>query len=420
MEVATRRVQQISGHLTAGVEERKRVLVLGCGLVGSVLATDLCADHRIKVTVADVNPTALSNIAKAYPVLNTLVLDLSSKSAITTAARKFDLVAGALPSWLGFNALAAVIDAGKNYVDISFMAEDFTKLSEAAKAKKITAVCDCGVAPGMTHMACANSSKYFIGPVEQCTIYIGGIPLNPTEPFRYKAPFCPADVFHEYIRDSTVVIDGKITQVKALSDLETITLPKVPGGRPLEAFVTDGLRSLVRTLPAINMSEKTLRWPGHHNFVLSLREAGFLNKEPITVGSTTIAPATLTSELLLPHWKQNLITDPEFTIMRILMKGKANEKFGAANVGKNGTLTIDLFETTDTKSNPRRSSMARCTAYTCAVIVRLMLFGDIAEAGIECGVHPPEVIGFSDILFSKYKSEMEKRGIVLTQTLKVD
>ena len=48
--------------------------------------------------------------------------------------------------------LRLVIEAGKNIVDISFIAEDTLKLDELAKKKGVTAVVDMGVTPRMSHM----------------------------------------------------------------------------------------------------------------------------------------------------------------------------------------------------------------------------------------------------------------------------
>ncbi|KAH3762203.1 saccharopine dehydrogenase [Pelomyxa schiedti] len=407
---AVRRVDNLVGHITASPlnSVKKTVLVLGGGLVGGVLAGDLSTDDDIVVTVADASPAALARLKTAYPRLNTIKLDLSDKAAIIKAVGPFDMVVGALPSWLGFNALSAVVEANKNYVDISFMEQDYTQLDSIAKAKGTVVVCDCGVGPGMSHMMCAYGSKFFVPDgCEDCIIYIGGVPLYPKPPFNYKVPFCPHDVFAEYTRDSTVVRNGKVLRVPALTELETILLPMVPEGKPMEAFITDGLRSLTQKPIAKNMCEKTLRWPGYHNFVLSLKDAGFFGMDPIKITSTgqTIVPDAVTSQLLLPHWKQNLDTDPECTVMRVQLTGIGNERSGAP--GKRCRITFDLFVSTDISRPVRRSSMAVSTGCTCALVARMVLHGQYAVPG----VHPPEVIGFQDNLFEQYTQGMASRDV---------
>ncbi|KAH3745423.1 saccharopine dehydrogenase family protein [Pelomyxa schiedti] len=399
-----RRVDNIGAHITG----TKNVLVLGGGLVGGVMAGDLSRDPLISVTVADGRPDTLSALQKLYPRIRKLPMDLSNRAAIVAAAKPFDMVVGALPSGLGFNALNAVVEAGKNYVDISFMEQDYTQLDSKAKAKGITVICDCGVAPGMSHMMSAYGSMFFLPDAcEECVMYIGGIPQNPKPPFNYKAPWCPHDVFSEYTRESTIIQNGKAVQVPALSELETIRLPMVPGNREMEAFITDGLRSIAKNPIAKNMKEKTLRWPGHQNFVLSLREAGFLSSKPITITSTgqTIIPDDFTSHLLLPHWKQNLVTEPECTIMRVQLIGTGNDKSGFP--GRRCKVTFDLYQTTDYALPFPRSSMSVTTGCTCAVVARMVLMGQYAVPG----VHPPECIGFHENLFLHYTEQMRARNV---------
>jgi len=80
----------------------------------------------------------------------------------------------------------------------------------------------------------------------------------------------------------------------ALSDSELIDFP---GIGTLEAFNSDGLRTLAFTLSAPNMKEKTLRYPGHIDKMFLLRESGFFSKDEIEVNGMKIKPIDFTSKL---------------------------------------------------------------------------------------------------------------------------
>jgi lysine 6-dehydrogenase len=104
-----------------------------------------------------------------------------------------------------------------------------------------------------------------------------------------------------------------------MSDLELMEFEQTG---TLEAFNSDGLRSLIYTLKNIpNMKEKTLRFPGHINMIQALKAAGFLDQNPLKVKGQEFVPFDITSEILFKAWKLNP-EDEEFTIMRVIIQGR--------------------------------------------------------------------------------------------------
>lgn len=151
-----------------------KAIVLGAGMVGSVMAWDLARDPAYRVTIADVRETSLeAAAARAGGRLTTVRADLSDPAAVTRLVAPFDIVLGALSSRIGFGALRAVIEAGKNYCDISFMGEEFLDLDALAKKRGVTAVLDCGIAPGMSHILSAHGAAQF-DTCDNIEIYVGG------------------------------------------------------------------------------------------------------------------------------------------------------------------------------------------------------------------------------------------------------
>ena len=134
---------------------RKKIIVLGAGLVGHVMAKDLAKDFE--VTAADINEDALKAL-EAHGI-KTLKADLSDRDRLIALLQPFDLVVGSVPGFMGLKNAQTVIEAGKNMVDISFFPEDPFLLDEAAKKKNVTIITDCGVAPGMGNIILGFHNK---------------------------------------------------------------------------------------------------------------------------------------------------------------------------------------------------------------------------------------------------------------------
>ena len=234
------------------------IIILGAGLVGSPMAIDLSKDPQYQVTLADINKESLSGTGSGYPV-KTIQQDLSDPSEVTKLVSRFDMAINAMPGFMGFQTLKAIIEAGIDVVDIAFFIEDPFQLDELAKNNKVTAIMDCGVAPGMCNIL-IGYVDHMLDETENILYYVGGLPEIREWPYEYKAVFSPLDVIEEYTRPARYVENGKLIVRAALSDPELINFP---GVGTLEAFNTDGLRSLAETIKCPNMKEKTLRYPGH-------------------------------------------------------------------------------------------------------------------------------------------------------------
>lgn len=367
-------------------------IVLGAGMVGSVIAADLAQD--LDVTIADANLQNLQRAAKRANV-KTIQLDLSNPDTIKEAIAPFDIVCGALASHLGFNALRAVIESGKPYADISFMPEDAIDLHDLAVANNVTAVVDCGVAPGMSNLLAARSASQ-MDPCRNIEIYVGGLPVERRWPFEYKAGFAPADVIEEYTRPSRVVEHGRTVIKQALSEPELMDLP---GVGTLEAVNTDGLRSIAETMDVPFMKEKTLRYPGHYELMRVFRETGLFSKNEIEVNGVTVRPLDVLSQLMFPKWTYEE-GEPDLTVMRIIIDGDIN--------GKPTRHTWDVLDHLDPVTG--FTSMSRTTAFPCAIIARQILAGNITQPG----VLPPEKLGHDAALVEHVLDGLRARNVNFT------
>jgi saccharopine dehydrogenase-like NADP-dependent oxidoreductase len=374
-----------------------KTIVLGCGLVGGLIAKDLAKDKDFQVTVADIDEKKLDELTKGTDIRG-IKMDLSSSESIKKIVAEQDIVIGAVPGFLGFNMLRSVIETGKNVVDISFMPEDVLSLDELAKKKGVTAVVDMGVAPGLSHMIVGYADS-LLDETESATILVGGLPMIREWPYEYKIVFSPKDVIEEYLRPARLIEGGKIVEKSALSDLELVNLPKIG---TLEAFNTDGLRSLLYTLNIPDMKEKTLRYPGLAEKMRMLRETGFFSDIPIEIGGVKVKPLDLTSKLLFSKWELKE-DEEELTVMRIIVQGKKEEK--------RLCYTYDLLDYYDKKE--KVTSMSRTTGFPCAIMARLVAQGEFQYPGV-C---PPEYIGREHKVYQKVMKELEKRNVFYKENI---
>lgn len=371
-----------------------KITVLGAGMVGRAMAIDLRQKHT--VTSVDIDEESLAGLRDM--LVNTRQADLSKPANIKKVVKDADIVVGAVPGFMGYKMAKAVIEAGKNLVDISFFPENPFQLKKLAEEMGVIAITDCGVAPGMSNLILGYHHQQM--RVQNFECYVGGLPKKRLWPFEYKAPFSPIDVIEEYTRPARLVLGGQEVVKPALSDLELLDFE--PVGK-LEAFNSDGLRSLVHTIDVPNMKEKTLRYPGHVRLMEVFRETGLFSKQPMEVNGQKVAPLDITSQLLFKQWKLGK-HEEEFTVMRIIVQGTENDK--------PVTYQYDLYDEFDQLT--QTSSMARTTGYTCTAVVELVLNKQITRPGI----YPPEFIGARDGLLHQILDYQEDRGIIYKVTKK--
>lgn len=383
-----------------------KAIVLGAGMVGSVMAADLAADFD--VTIADARPGALDAAVKraASPAwggrrLTARQADLADADALNTLVAPFDIVLGALSSRIGFASLRTVIEAGKPYCDISFFAEEALQLDALARQRGVTAVVDCGVAPGMSNMisgAEVAALERDGGAAESVAIYVGGLPRERRWPFQYKAGFAPSDVIEEYTRPVRLVENGQIVVREALTEPEWLDFA---GLGTLEAVNTDGLRSLADTLRVPNMKEKTLRYPGHYDLMRVFKETGLFSEEMIDVGGQKVRPREVTAAVMFPKWTYEP-GEEDLTVMRIIVEGRTAEKSRVRT-------TWDLVDFFDRATGA--TSMSRTTALPCTTIARMIASGAFTRPGVT----PPETIGALPGMLERVMREMESKGVRYTR-----
>jgi lysine 6-dehydrogenase len=342
------------------------ILVLGGGQQGRVIAGDLARSlPQSRVDVADVRSPRLA----ALPNLRWVEADLGDPVALARLMHAHDMSVGALPSRFGFGVMQAAIEARKPLVDVSFSAENPLTLDAAARAAGVAIVPDCGLAPGLSHLAAGYAATQ--GALEELVIYVGGVAQDPTWPYGYVVTWSLDDLLEEYVRPARIVRDGRPMTLPAFAELETL---KIEGAGEMEAFLSDGLRTAIDTLPGVpNMSERTLRWPGHVEAVRPLIESGrFL--EEMRARCVVEEPRDLVAMMVRVRWAKR-------------------------------AASMTLVARWDPEA--RLTAMSRTTALTTSVTAQLMARGGARAAG----VHPLELVARDAEAHRFIVNELAKRGV---------
>jgi lysine 6-dehydrogenase len=376
----------------------KKIVVLGAGMVGSAMAIDLAKNH--KVTLTDISLNTLTNVKQKHSDLEIKELDVT-KDGFKEVIQPFDLVICAVPGFLGYNTLKSIIEAKKNVIDISFFPENSLELDKLAKDNNVTAIVDCGVAPGMDNVILGYYNEHMELTDFECLV--GGLPKIKKWPFCYKAPFSPVDVIEEYTRPARYVENGHEVVREPLTDCEYIEFDKIG---TLESFNSDGLRSIIYTMPHIpNMKEKTLRYPGHVEYVRVLKESGFFSEEQIDIKGASISPLDFTSKVLFNEWKLEE-HEEELTVMRVTVKGKNKED-------QTEEIVYNLYD--EYCPETETASMSRTTGYTATAAANLFLEGLFAEKG----VFPPELVGKHEVCFDYFMNYLKERNVIYNKTSRI-
>lgn len=364
-----------------------KYLVLGCGMQGRVAAQELArAGHQ--VVIVDNNESNLGHAARMKG-LATRRFDVTQTGSLVKLMRGFDVVVGALPAALGYHSMACAVRAGRDMADMSYSSDDPFRLDRPARRAGVRIVPDAGFAPGLSNILIGAAWRT-MGRFDEVRILVGGLPQHPLPPFNYRITWSPADLLEEYTRPARYVAGGRVRTAPALTDIEEFTFPGI--GR-LECFLTDGLRTLIRTLRGTpSMVEKTIRYPGHARLFRQFIDCGLLANFPLAKGQPS--PRAFMLEFLKHALSQGDERDLSLLIVEV-RRGRVSKRF----------TCVDHYD-----PRQRVTSMARMTAYSGAIIARCF------QQYPETGVIAPEMLGTQPAIYRFIMKELRSRGIVVRES----
>ena len=336
-----------------------RICVLGGGLVGRFVA---CVLHERQHTVKVVDAETLEGMPAEIEVIQ----DFVRLETLPQLVDGCEVVVNCLPGRIGDAVRPVLLSIeGLSVADLAFTAEDPIEYDSLAKEHGSRLIYDVGIAPGLSNALLMDAQRRF-GTLSSAKIWVGGNPQEPDDEWSYMAPFSPSDVIEEYTRPARVRRNGQNVTEDALSDRHLIT---VPGYGAMEAFLTDGVRSLLDTIDSEELLEYTVRWPGHIDRYLSGEHS---------------------EDELIEAWKFDS-TRPEFTWLAVeVSKEDGLERWDVIDEGLDGW-----------------SSMARTTGLVTVEVAEMLADGSISQSG----VMPPEHLGQDSALLLRLVDAMQKEGV---------
>jgi lysine 6-dehydrogenase len=343
------------------------IIVLGGGQQGRVIASDLARSlPEARIDVADIREPKLPEAGN----LRWVEADCSDGAAAARLMSGYDLAVGALPSRFGYGTMQAAIEAKRPLVDVSFSAENPLALDAEARAAGVAIVPDCGLAPGLSHLAAGNAATQ--GPIEELVIYVGGVAQDASRPYGYVVTWSLEDLLEEYVRPARFVRGGETVTLPVFSEMERV---QVDGAGEMEAFLSDGLRTAIDTFPGVPaMEERTLRWPGHVEAIRPLVESG----------------------RFLAEFREKCVVDEPRDLVALVVRVRWKD-------GRRERLTlVDRWD-----DATKQTAMSRTTALTTAVTAQLVARGGARDAG----VHPLEHVGRDEAAYRFIVDQLAARGV---------
>lgn len=373
-----------------------RMLVLGAGQQGSACAYDLLTRTEHDVVLADLSVEKLPIFLQPHlgGRLTAQSLDARDPAALREAMRGVTATMNALPYYFNPAVTAAAIEAGSHLCDLGGNTEivlEQKALDAEARARGVSVIPDCGLAPGMVNILAELGVSQLDRP-RSVRIKVGGLPSFPEPPLNYQIVYNLEGVLDYYTTLSWILRGGEPVQVDALSEVETI---EFPGAGQLEAFHTAGGLSTMAQRYAgriESMEYKTLRYPGHADAMRTIRDLGLLGLEPVEVKGSTVVPRDLFIALVGPQLRKNPRVSPDLVALRVEVSGEKD--------GHPRTLRWDLLDHYDEETGI--TAMMRTTGFSLAITGALQAAGEIQP-----GVHTPD----EAVPAEPYLAALRDRGV---------
>jgi len=405
-----------------------KILVIGCGKMGSVIAWDLCKYEEVEsVGLVDNDSPSLEKAAAWIQDkrVTTHLLGSNFREELIALMKSYDVGIGALPMIKQTNQLIEMaIEAGMNFVDIygeyyrrpneSYLdgfniPSDTTgeaygeMLHRQAMDQDVTILCCMGFAPGLSNMTLGNGIAQ-MDKAHTAIARVGGMPdikAADKYPMKYMITWCWDQVIDSAMEKTRILKDGTFQYVDAMSEYERFAFKEFGKDLELEAFITPGMESFIFTRPKLKSCyEKTIRWPGYRDSMSFLKSCGFFETTPIEFNGRNFVPRELAAPIVEPQLAP-YEGDVDVSVMWNTVTGKKQGKFSQ----------IDYYMWVDSDTGNNISSMARATAFPASVSAVLMGRGRLTSKGI---VSPEDA--FDTVLYKAMLDELETKGVVIKES----
>lgn len=294
----------------------QKILIVGAGKIGSLIAVLLANSKDYQVHLADINVESqyLQNLAATAPHLQLVKLDAQNHAQMSDFLKKTPMegIISSLPYYCNIEIANLAKEFNLNYFDLTEDTSVAAAVTALSKNSKNAFVPQCGLAPGFISIVANYLMKHFL-ELDTVKMRVGALPANVTNALQYSLTWSTDGLINEYGNLCEGIVNGEESQLLPLSDLEEIKID----GLTYEAFNTSGgIGSLANTYKGQvkNISYKTIRYPGHCEKIRFLMNDLKLNEDRDTLKRIleNIIPKTA-QDVVLVYVSVTGIQDKQFT-----------------------------------------------------------------------------------------------------------
>ncbi len=262
----------------------KKVLMLGAGKVGSLIACLLSETGDYQVYVGDSDEETIKRVEElACSNLTIQALDATSRPALERflESHTVDAVFSCLPYYCNFLVAEMALKYRLHYFDLTEDVEVARHIARISAGADTAFVPQCGLAPGFISIIAHELMTHF-QQLDTVKLRVGALPINPSNALKYSLTWSTDGLINEYGNLCHGVEDGIATVLLPLEGYETIEVD----GLLYEGFNTSGgIGTLAETYGnrVRTMNYKTLRYPGHCEKVHFLMQDLKLNQDRDTL-----------------------------------------------------------------------------------------------------------------------------------------
>ena len=288
-----------------------KVLVLGCGAVGTVSALKFAQESACtQLVIADAVPGRAQQLADRIgrPQVRALTVDARDRSAVAEAIRQTRttiLLNAALPA-TNLIVMRACLDAGCEYIDMASggaendgipkLTDQFALSAEFEAAGRL-ALLGMGADPGTSNIYAAYAAKHLLDEVTELRVRDGDNSVCEGHS-GFLATFSPWVFIDECTCGAVTWRDGKYQLEEPLSGHERFNFPEIG---MLDTYYVDHeeSRTLPMFIPGVRVADFKLSMDAATWRTLRvLKDLGLSRKERVRVGNVEVTPRDLVVSML--------------------------------------------------------------------------------------------------------------------------
>lgn len=399
---------------------KSKVVILGLGMQGKAALHDIVYNSDASPIIVIDNSSEPGSYITRFPSQRVYFqrINAADETRLASILRDAGVVIEALPGEFSFPVGRLAAKLGVNLVSsmyyinpgeqdtakLKLLREELRRIHREAKDKGFIILTEFGLDPGIDLVLGAQALGE-MDKVDTFYSYGTGLPIleAANNPLKYKFSWSIIGVMRAYHRPAKIISGGKVVDIDAremfaaenihMLDIAEIgaSLECYPNGNSEYYAELFGIRDSVR-----EMARYSCRWPGHCAFWETMAKSGFLNEEPIRVGSTSVSPVEFTASLLgSQHQFQYADNEQDFTLIRVDVRGISK--------GRKKRVVYQLIDRKDLDTG--FTSMQRTVGFTMSLGARLILEGQLK----------PGLLSPGDVPFDLVVQGLEKHGISISR-----